>query len=255
MPPIVKNLIIINVLVFLLQNVMGDAVDTWFALHYWESPLFKWWQLFTHMFMHATLTHIFFNMFALWMFGSIIENMLGSQRFLMFYLICGVGAAFCHLAVLGYQFNGLHTAFMHFQAHPTADEYAKFLRARGLVDRGLVEAWRAAGGANSEYAMAAIRSINQYYLSHINEATVGASGAVYGLLFAVGFLLPDLEFFLIFPPMPIKAKWMVTAYAAIELFSGIQNSAGDNVAHFAHLGGMLFAFILLKVWRTPRRRW
>lgn len=253
-PPVVKNLIIINVLVFLLQNVLGDTVDTMFALHYWESPLFRWWQLFTHMFMHANLPHIFFNMFALWMFGSLVENMLGAQRFLMFYLICGLGAAFLHLSVLGFQFNGLHTAFMQFQEHPTVEAYAQFLRSRGLQDHGLIDAWRSVGNS-SEYALAAVRSINNYYLSQINEATVGASGAVYGLLFAVGYLLPNLEFFLIFPPMPIKAKWMVAAYAAIELFSGIQNSAGDNVAHFAHLGGMLFAFILLKVWRTPRRMW
>ncbi len=227
MPPVVKNLIIINVLMFLIQNVMGPGVDDYLALHYWQSPYFRWWQLFTHMFMHANLMHIFFNMFALWMFGSILENSsFGPRRFLIFYLICGLGAAFCHLSVLGVQFNSLNDKFMMIQEHA------------------------------SDYPPGTIEMYRQGLMMRMNEATLGASGAVFGLLFAFGYLFPNTELMLLFPPIPIKAKWFVAGYAAIELFSGMQNSAGDNVAHFAHLGGMLFAFILLRVWgiRSSWRR-
>lgn len=259
-PTIVKNIIIINVLVFLLQQALGSRdidVNAVLALHYWQSPLFKWWQLITHMFMHGSLAHIFFNMFALWMFGSVLENMLGPKKFVMFYLICGLGAALCHLTVLTIQFSQFHSAFIEYQQHPTLAEYAKFLQKAKVTERGFGEVlklWSDNPGC-SDCAMATIRGINEKYMLMINEATVGASGAVFGLLFAFGYLLPNAELMLLFPPIPIKAKWFVTGYAVIELFLGIQNSASDNIAHFAHLGGMLFAFILLRVWKTRRTLW
>lgn len=228
MPTVVKNLIIINVLMFLFQNVMGPNVDNYLALHYWQSPYFHWWQLITHMFMHAGLMHILFNMFALWMFGSILENStFGPQRFLMFYLICGLGAAICHLTVLGIQFQNLNDKFVALQESLNP----------------------------ADYPAGTIEAIRQNIMIRMNEATVGASGAVFGLLFAFGYLFPNTELMLLFPPIPIKAKWFVAGYAVLELVSGLQNSAGDNVAHFAHLGGMLFAFILLKVWNIRRSRW
>jgi len=257
MPTIVKNIIIINVLVFLLQNVPGVHADDYFALHYWRSPLFKWWQMVTHMFMHAGLAHLFFNMFALWMFGSILENVFGPRRFLIFYMVCGLGAAVCHLSVLTLQFEQFHSAFMYYQEHPTFVEYAQFLR-KVKLDNHVLNQIQAFWGQNpncGDCVQQTIQSIHELYLMKINEATIGASGAVFGLLFAFGYLFPEMELMLLFPPIPIKAKWFVAGYAAIELFSGIQNSAGDNIAHFAHLGGMLFAFILLRIWNSKRRGW
>jgi membrane associated rhomboid family serine protease len=217
LPNIVKNLVIINGLVFLLQYAFeqrGVDLSVYLGLHYWQSPLFHWWQPLTHMFMHGSLGHIFFNMFALWMFGRILEDVWGPKRFLMFYLICGIGAAACHMAVLTIDYMPLyHKILSNPQAYLILPDYYK----------------------------------------HISGATVGASGAVFGLLFAFGYLFPNTELMLLFPPIPIKAKWFVTGYAAIELFLGFKNSAGDNVAHFAHLGGMLFAFILLRIWNDKLR--
>jgi membrane associated rhomboid family serine protease len=257
MPPVVKNLLIINVLVFLTQNLLARSIniDDLFALHYWRSPHFRWWQLFTHMFMHASLAHIFFNMFALWMFGRILENVWGPQRFLMFYLICGLGAALCHLSVLGIQFGRFFDAFTHYQHNPTFVEFAQFIRkthSSEPVFNKILTFW----GANpdcADCAQTSIRLISEKYTIQVNEATVGASGAVFGLLFAFGYLFPNTELMLLFPPIPIKAKWFVAGYALIELYSGMANSAGDNIAHFAHLGGMLFAFILLRIWKSRVR--
>lgn len=257
MPIIVKNIIIINVLVFLVQNALGPKVDDYLALHYIQSPLFKWWQLFTHMFMHGGVAHIFFNMFALWMFGSVLENVFGPRKFLMFYLICGLGAAACHLGVLGLQFYNFNSAFLYYQQHPTITEYANFLKkanATGPVFSHILKFWADTPDC-SNCAQQSIEKINELYMLKINEATVGASGAVFGLLFAFGYLFPNTELMLLFPPIPIKAKWFVTGYAAIELYMGIQNSASDNIAHFAHLGGMLFAFIILRIWNTRRIGW
>lgn len=255
LPTVVKNLLIINALVFLLQNALearGVKVDDMFALHYWASPKFRWWQMITHMFMHGSLTHIFMNMFALWMFGRILENVWGPQRFILFYLVCGVGAALCHLGVLSFEFTRFHNAFVEYQQHPGLQEFTRFIHKYniGVNPEGL-QMW-AQNPTSAEAANQSIRLLNDHYQSMINEATVGASGAVFGLLFAFGYLFPNTLLYVYFA-IPVKAKWFVAAYAAIELFSGVRNSAGDNVAHFAHLGGMLFAFILLRIWNDRIR--
>lgn len=261
LPPVVKNIIIINVLVVLVQYVLGKYgidISRYFALHYWRSPFFRWWQLFTHLFLHGdpydvemTFFHILFNMFALWMFGRILENVWGPKRFLIFYIVCGLGAALCHLLVIGYEFNVFEKAFWAYQQNPTLDQYILFLKQHNLDQisgfRELQSFWE----ADPHCANCAARSasfINQYYIEMINTGTVGASGAVFGVLFAFGYLFPNTELMIIPIPIPVKAKWVVTVYALIELYSGLRNSAGDNIAHFAHLGGMLFAFILLKIW-------
>lgn len=266
LPTVVKNLIIINVILVVAQFVFGRAgVDLadYLGLHYWKSSLFKPWQLITHMFMHGsfddingTITHIFFNMFSLWMFGSILENLWGPKRFLIFYLICGLGAALLHLGVLGFEYNALADAFNQYQDNPTLDQYLLFIRKHGLDQyqpfQDLALKWEdspsSIGFANNSNSL-----INQYITLKVNEATVGASGAVFGILFAFGYLFPNTLLYLYFL-VPIKAKYVVGAFVLIELFSGIRNSAGDNVAHFAHLGGMLVAFILLKVWNKHNRQ-
>ncbi len=260
LPTIVKNLLIINVLVFLIQQLFeargmslnGYSLEDLFALHYWASPNFRWWQLFTHMFMHGSISHIFFNMFALWMFGRILENVWGPKRFLFFYLVCGLGAAICHLGVLTFEYAPIHNAFMTYQEHPSLPAFMDFIHKYHIgVDPSSMTGW-IADPSSPEQIRESVIFLNKEYLGMINEATLGASGAIFGLLFAFGYLFPNTLLYLYFA-IPVKAKYFVAGYALLELFSGIRNSAGDNIAHFAHLGGMLFAFILLRIWNTKDR--
>ena len=201
-PPVVKNLIIANCVVFLATELLpfGDLIIEYFALFNAESPFFRSYQVFTYMFLHGGVSHLFFNMFALWMFGRTLEYRLGSSRFLTYYLICGIGAALLQLGV-GYA------------------EYHHALAA------GSVSAMRLLG-----------------------IPTVGASGAVFGLLLAFGVLYPNQIVALIFPPITLKAKWFVVLYGVLELLLGI-SGAQSGVAHFAHLGGMIWGFLLLWWWR------
>ena len=262
LPPIVKNIIIINVLMVLVQWVLGQRginLGDYLGLHYWQSPQFRWWQIFTHLFMHGdpydlnmTVLHIFSNMFALWMFGSTLENIWGPKRFLTFYLVCGVGAAFCHLGVLTFEFTRFHNDFLQYQDHPGFQAFAEFVRAHNLsVDTKLISVWQENPGCGN-CNQVSIDAIHSYYLHMINENTVGASGAVFGILFAFGYLFPNTLLYVYFA-IPIKAKYFVALYGLFELFSGIRKSSGDNIAHFAHLGGMLFAFILLSIWNRTNR--
>jgi membrane associated rhomboid family serine protease len=256
-PPVVKSILIINIVVFLVQQVGWTFTETYFALHYWGSPLFRWWQLVTHMFMHASLMHIFFNMFALVMFGRVLEEVMGAKRFLAFYLICGLGAAVCHLGVLTWQFIQLNDAFLYYQEHPTIQQFALVLQKGKMTDpafSSILQYWSDHPDC-SDCAQVSMLRINEYYNILTSVPTVGASGAVYGLLFGFGFLFPNAELMLLFPPIPVKAKWMVAVYALIELSMGLKNSVDDNIAHFAHLGGMIFAFLLLKLWRVRRHYW
>lgn len=265
LPPVVKNLVIINSLMVLLQFVLVkfhiDLAD-YLGLHYWRSPLYKPWQLITHMFMHGsvhdvnlTIMHLFSNMFALWMFGSILENMWGGKRFITFYLACGLGAALLHLGVLGYEYNVFENGFYNYQQNVGLDKYLLFLQQHELENVAAfskLQAFWESNPACSNCGSWSVDLINQYYSSMINEPTVGASGAVFGILFAFGYLFPNTLLYIYFL-VPIKAKYVIAAYALFELFAGIQNSAGDNVAHFAHLGGMLVAFIILKIWNRNVR--
>jgi len=220
LPTIVKNLIIINVLVFLAQSVFGNALgfsfEDVFALHTWQSDLFKPWQFITHLFMHGSIGHIFGNMLALWMFGSILENLWGPKRFLIFYIVCGLGAALCHMIVL-------YVENQHLLQQYNALSYIEQQQYRTPV------------------------------FNRLDEPTLGASGAVFGCLAAFGYLFPNTYIYLYFF-VPIKAKWFVIMYAAFELINAIQNSAGDNVAHVAHLGGALVGFILVYFWNKNNRR-
>ncbi|MEO6831138.1 MAG: rhomboid family intramembrane serine protease [Chitinophagaceae bacterium] len=279
LPPVVKNLIIINVIFAIAQHVLYSSfhivLSDYLGLHYFRSELFRPWQLVTHMFMHgdptsieATLIHLGSNMFALWMFGSILENKWGPKRFLWFYMICGLGAALCHLSVLSMEYEQVIHSFNAYLQNPTADQFVSFINhhpPRGVdthvLDRvqSIYNSWivdpgnslypKLSGQALHEYIYGAAGPQGVHWTGLLDEATVGASGAVFGVLFAFGYLFPNLQLMFIFPPIPIKAKWFVMIYAVFELYSGLRNSAGDNVAHFAHLGGMLFAFLLLKLWK------
>ncbi len=187
-PPVVKNLIIINLLVYMATTMLsvGRQIMGYCSLYWFENPLYHSYQFITYMFLHGSFEHIFFNMFALWMFGRSLEYELGSKRFLTYYFVCGVGAALIQMATVW--FSG------------------------------------------------------EYYVQ-----LIGASGAVMGLLLAFGVLHPNAVIMLLIPPIPIKAKWFVIIYGVIELFSGWRGIG--NVAHFAHVGGMLWGLLLLYWWR------
>lgn len=233
-PPVVKNLLIINGLFFLATILLrGQGIDlaNYLGLHYWASEGFYPHQLITYMFMHSSsdFTHVLFNMFAVWMFGRVLEGVWGSKRFLIYYMVTGVGAGLIQMLVAYIRLMPLLADL------PQQDINLIMTEGYDLIQSG--KNWVGVGG-----------TINGL----INSVTVGASGAVFGILLAFGMLFPNTELMLLFPPIPIKAKWFVLGYGVLELYSGFANNPTDNVAHFAHLGGMLFGFILIQMWKKDR---
>jgi len=222
LPEVVKNLLILNGLFFLatvsLNNLGIDLVKI-LGLHQFQSPDFRPHQLITHLFMHGNFTHLFFNMFALWMFGKILENVWGSKRFLIYYTITGIGAASIHLLISQYQIISISNQIPEMVN----------LAIEGRYNPSI--------------------PISKKLTQLIITPTVGASGAVFGLLLAFGMLFPNALLYLYFA-IPIKAKYFVIGYGLIELYAGISNNPADNVAHFAHLGGMIFGFFLIKYWKN-----
>ncbi len=214
LPVVTKNLIAINVLMFFAMIVAekhGIDLNDYLGLHLFLADDFYLFQPITYMFMHGGFTHLFFNMFTLFMFGSLIERVLGEKRFLVFYMVAGVGAGLVQELV----------QYIYYEVSLSSFQYVN-LGLGGLVPM-------------SEY-------LNLW-------VTVGASGAVYGILIAFAMMFPNQRMYVIPIPFPIKAKYYVMIFGAIELLMGLSNNASDNVAHFAHLGGMLFGFLLIIYWR------
>jgi membrane associated rhomboid family serine protease len=224
-PPVVKNLIIINVLVFIAQETFGASnpyvIENLFALHDVRSVFFKPHQLLSYMFLHGGIDHILFNMIALWMFGSMLENHWGAKRFLQFYILCGIGAGLLHLGVL---YIEMKPAWDYIRSFPE-EEQARVIHENLIVVKDIA----------------------------INMATLGASGAVFGCLAAFGYLFPNSLIYVYFL-IPIKAKWFVILYGGLELWLAVRNSAGDTVAHFAHLGGAITGIILVYIWNKTNRK-
>ena len=201
LPPVTKNIVAINVLLFIATLVNQQFMVANFAMFYPTSPFFRPWQIITHMFMHGGFWHIFFNMYSLLMFGTVLERSIGSKKFLIFYFVTGLGAVALHTGV--------------------------------------------------EWIEAQIFMANEQVMAYHNllmTPTLGASGAIYGVLIGYAMVYPQSRLTLLFPPVTLTAKWMVIIFAAIELFTGITGTA-DGVAHFAHLGGMLFGWLLIRMWR------
>ncbi len=237
-PPAVKNIIIINCLFFLasiaLPKFAGIDVVNLLGLHYFEAEAFNPVQLLTYMFLHDTsgLTHIFFNMFGLWMFGRGIEETLGTKRFLIFYFVTGVGAALVQEATWAISLSQINDAF---------NQYIN------TKDISLLTPYFQNLDANTYIPVSQVLQLKALILN--KPVTIGASGCIFGLLIAFAMLFPKAEIFLLFIPIPIKAPVFVAIYAVAELFMGIAGT-GDGVAHYAHLGGMLFGLILLLIWRN-----
>jgi membrane associated rhomboid family serine protease len=219
--PVVKNLLIINVLFFIGSYALGKVMPGLIELlpaYYFNSPKFRVWQIITYMFMHGGIAHIFFNMFVLFSFGPIVEYAIGAKRFLNFYFLCGIGAILLQILVQAIEVHGITGSFTI--AHPELDSsYMQF-------------------GAQA-----------QKLFTIYNTAIVGASGAIFGLMIAFRMLYPELELMIMFIPIPVKAKYLIPVLILWEVYAGFKQSSGDSVAHFAHLGGALIGFILVKIWK------
>ena len=226
LPAVTKNLLIINVLCFfggIVARRYGMDLNEMLGLHFFMASDFKLYQLVTYMFMHADFQHIFFNMFAVWMFGRILETVWGSQRFLFYYVLCGIGAGL------------VQEVTQYFEFLPVMHDMAQFLTFPADTSIPINGTTRSA-----EQWVALCQRI-------ISVPTVGASGAVYAILMAFGILFPNQPMYIFPLPVPIKTKWMIMGYIAIELYLGV--ASNDGIAHFAHLGGMVFGFLLIMYWR------
>ncbi len=213
--PVVLNLIIANVVVFIAQYLFGgieSKVTDLFALHHYKSDEFRVHQIITHMFMHGGFTHLLFNMFGLWMFGTTIERIWGPKRFFIFYLACGIGAAIAQMGSYAFSYYDIDNSTLPLEQ---IIQYQNVLRV---------------------------------------NATVGASGAIMGILAAFGYLFPNTEMMIIPIPIPIKAKWAILGIIAIDLFSGVAGRAGDNIAHFAHLGGAITGFLIVLIQNKTNKK-
>ena len=230
-PVVTKNLLIINGLFFAAMYFFASTfhidLNQYLALHYWASPDFQPYQLVSYMFMHGGFQHILFNMFGLWMFGSAIENYWGPRRFMVYYFVTGIGAGLIQLLTIYIQVQNLLPEM--------TPEMIETVKQQGF------DAW----SNHQNFINPLMGSLNALY----NSTVVGASGALFGILLAFGMMFPNIPIYIMFIPIPIKAKYMVAGYGLLELYSGFANNPQDNVAHFAHLGGMLFGIILILYWK------
>jgi len=262
--PVVKYLLIINVLLFLAMYVFDyqfhiDLVR-FLGLHYPGSNYFQPYQFVTHMFMHGGWAHIFFNMYALWMFGTAIENTWGGKRFLFYYLFTGLGAAALHIFVNYLIFVGITADITAFSNTPSPELFKQFIDAHRNGFRQeyisylfeIYQNW-SLNHFDMGYATRAFQEMNNMLVAMQNIPTVGASGAIYGILLAFGMMYPNAQLMLIIPPIPLKAKWLVIGLAAVALILGV-SQPGSRIAHFAHLGGMLFGYLLIRYWIARARR-
>ncbi|MBL4676107.1 MAG: rhomboid family intramembrane serine protease [Mucilaginibacter sp.] len=224
--PVVKNLLIINIIFFVATFALAKVIDldVLFAAFYPGSHFFRPWQPITYMFMHGGFEHIFFNLYALFIFGPLLEYALGSKRFFNYYFITGLGGYVLYMVVQAIQIHAITGALS--VPHPELQ--------------------------SSYYAYGGGQAVAQKLISLVNTPMLGASGAIFGILVGFGMLFPNLEMMIMFIPIPIKAKILVPIYIVVELFLGVKQVSGDSVAHFAHLGGALFGFLLIKLWNIKR---
>jgi membrane associated rhomboid family serine protease len=257
-PPVVMNLILINVVMLVATLALGRLgidLNEKLGLHDIRSPYFRPYQFITHIFMHANFMHLFFNMFALYMFGKILELVWGPRRFMIYFFVTGLGAAFLHSFVNYFEISSMQRSASAFLNTPSPELLAAFVKSNlnhpvsGIAD--LIKSWYDSPN-NPSFIQQGTEVVRQIAQWRVDTVTLGASGAVFGILLAFGYLFPNTELLLLFPPIPIKAKYFVIGYGALEVYFAITQSS-PGIAHFAHLGGMLFGFILLKYWGKNSR--
>lgn len=259
--PAVKNLIIINLLVYAADYVLGNSmridIDKIFGLHYFLSEQFGVWQFVTFAFLHGSFSHLFFNMFAVYMFGRIVEQTWGVKKFLVYYFVTAIGSGLIQQVAFYFDTNVMVNAVDAYLSNPTPQALQTFISSYGAFSNEsnqllheFINNYNGIVNTDSAAAVAASRKfVVEYQQLYFNAHTViGASGAVFGILLAFGMLFPNMRVMLLIPPIPLKAKYLVIGYGLLELYGGIANSSADNVAHWAHLGGMLFGFLLIKHW-------
>lgn len=251
LPPVVKNLLAINILMYMGANVLSGLIGVdlteYLALHMWGATNFWPWQIITHMFMHGNFSHLFFNMFAVWMFGAALENMWGSKKFIFYYFFCGLGASLTHYAVVYYQMYPTLSLMNNFIEQPVVENLLTLIDKVniGYNYNEILNLYN-----NGEISQSDIISLKNFiYEQKVallnSNRVVGASGALFGLLTAYGVLFPNSYIYLFFL-LPIKAKHFVIIFGLAELLSGLTNNMSSNIAHFAHIGGMVFGFVYLK---------
>ncbi len=230
----IKALIIVNVIFFIGTQLLGETAYKLFSLFYFENPYFQFWQPLTHMFMHGGFMHILFNMYALWAFGSPLEQIWGRKKFLFFYFSAGLGAAL------------IHTLVNYYQVHSGME---------ALLNAGMNQVDISSMLTTGQYRSDILNSVSvdtiQSLYQSFNTPAVGASGAIYGVLVAFGMMFPNAELMLIFLPVPIKAKYFIPGLILLDLFSGVTGFSvfGQGIAHWAHIGGALFGFIMAWYWK------
>jgi membrane associated rhomboid family serine protease len=262
--PLVRNLLIINVIIWIFsqftQGIFPIGLNNLLALRPIQSELFFPTQFFTYMFAHADFMHLFSNMLGLIVFGPMLETVWGTKRFLFFYLFVGVGAGLLYSGINFYESKKLESAVQYYIENPSPDNFSRFLQEdahdrRYQNDYFTLKENYFDNENDPGIIQSSIEATIRVYSDKINNsAMLGASGAVLGILAAFGLLFPNTELFLLFFPFPIKAKYLVIFYAVYSIYAGIRKAPGDNVAHFTHIGGMIFAFILVKYWNYNRKK-
>ncbi|MGM5630782.1 rhomboid family intramembrane serine protease [Apibacter raozihei] len=253
-PPVIKNLLILNTIFFIgkyVLNMYGVDLDFIFGAFFPLSPNFHWYQVLSHMFMHANFTHFFFNMFTLWMFGSSVEQALGAKKFLILYFVCGIGAFILSNIVDYFEFKKVYDSLV--ESNVPLNEVNKYAKLNltttydEIQERG--NQWLNSLPKNTDYTLA-----SKFYIDLL-KLGIGASGSIYGILVAFWLLFPNRILILLFPPIPVPVKIYIPLMILFQLYLGINQVQGDNIAHFAHLGGAVFGFFLTKHWIKNRYRW
>lgn len=256
MTPMVKNLLLITVAAYLIPSILGwSNINAILGLWHISSPHFQPFQFFTYMFAHGGLMHLLFNMLGLIFLGPTLEQFWGPKRFLTFYMITGIGAGVFYEGVKYTQTIPMHNRVEQYMADPNPEDFAiyvgKYLNYPAEEVYDFIDVY-SENPTNRSYVSESKKIVEAIYARQINVPMVGASGAIYGILMAFGLLFPNTRLMLLFPPIPIKAKYFVLILGGMAIYSEFSHTAGDNVAHLAHLGGMIFAFIMIRIWRKDK---
>ena len=258
--PLVRNLLIINIGLFFISSLLRMDINDFGSLRNLNSEYFRPYQYFTYMFLHGSTMHLLSNMFALFMFGPLLEQFWGPKRFLIFYIVTGLGAGILYSGMEYFETKSFTNAVELYYAQPSPGKFKHILEKKaGIPVKQNPELNTFIYDFNEDPENQSMIQESKELLQTLvvrqsNSQMVGASGAIFGILLAFGMLFPNTVLMLLFPPIPIKAKYFVGIYALFELYAGIQRNPGDNVAHFAHISGMLVAFFLIKLWNRDRRK-
>lgn len=253
--PVVQNLLLINIVLFLVSSFLFPQLNDWFALYYIHSTYFKPFQFLTYMFMHSDFWHLFGNMFGLLIFGPLLEQFLGPKKLLILWMVCGIGSGVLYSGYTSYRMSNLEDKVVAFQNNPDPESFNKLvIENRGFFQRAVFDFVDdySRNPEDPNKISQAKQTLEAIVDIQANVPMVGASGALFGVLIAFAMLFPNTQLFLLFPPMPIKAKYMVLFYSLYTVYNVLVNNPMDNVAHFAHLSGLLIGAVLVYYWKKER---